>query len=474
MGNNVKFFFTNDFNKYLNLAVKDPLALYFIEDAETGYCALYKGENLMAVGSNATAMASGLMSSEDKKSLDEIIASGGGIGNLQAVDGTISITDGENGKKNIAVSISGREGNALTFVDGGLFVPTAQEISVPEYAIEKQSVADEGFNATYKLKKTHNGEVSYVGDSINVAIDAVLSSADFFTVTENDVPYNGASIGDPYIDLGFNDPARTHLYVPMKGLVDQHTAGNGIKIEDNVISIVLGSDANGLHFVDGALNLALATKDTAGALSPVDKVFIDSIPELYASKKFVTKTMERIKYEISSKPAGTIVDYRENEIRVMCPADTEWVKQNVGANGNGNMYYMGFKAYAPEGAVSFKEDDQAVIADQTMYYFENNDFAGIDEFGRKYSVVWLALASYDETTGTWSYFGDMSSTDKYIGWYYTVEWYDENGVMIDADQIRINLTNAECHYSDKPYYMANYATTEQITNIENAFSWGEL
>lgn len=159
-------------------------------------------------------------------------------------------------------------------------------------------------------------------------------------------------------------------------------------------------------------------------------------------------------YEIISTPEGTLVDYRDKEIRVMVPAGTKWVKQSVGANGNANMYYMGFKAYAPEGAVSFKEDDLATIEDQTMYYFEGNDFAGTDQYGRKYSIVWLALASYDETSDTWTYFGEKSTIDKYIGWYYSVEWYDADGVVIASDRIRINLSNEACHSEIKPFYMS--------------------
>lgn len=172
------------------------------------------------------------------------------------------------------------------------------------------------------------------------------------------------------------------------------------------------------------------------------------------SEEKAKAVFEHVKYDISHKPEGTIVDYRDKEIRVMCPADTKWVKQDVGGSGNGNMYYMGFKAYAPEGAVSFKEDDNATIEDQTMYYFENNDFAGIDEYGRKYSIVWLALASYDEDTNAWSYFGEKSSAEKYVGWYYSVEWYDVNGVKISSDKIRINLTNESCHDVIEPYYMS--------------------
>ena len=116
-----------------------------------------------------------------------------------------------------------------------------------------------------------------------------------------------------------------------------------------------------------------------------------------------------------------------------------------------------------------------------MYYFEGNDFAGIDENGRKYSIVWLALASYDEASDTWSYFGAQSSAEKYIGWYYSVEWYDANGVMIASDRIRINLTNEDCHSSIEPYYIHTvmdevkaYTDTQIKTKIEEVNSGFEV
>lgn len=120
---NVRFFFTDDKKKYDALLQKDPLALYFIEDAETGYRALYKGENLIAVGSNASSDAPGLMSATDKKDLDRLVKNPGGA-EFVAVDGTISIVDGEDGKKNISVAVSSNEGNALKVVADGLFVST--------------------------------------------------------------------------------------------------------------------------------------------------------------------------------------------------------------------------------------------------------------------------------------------------------------------------------------------------------------
>ena len=168
-------------------------------------------------------------------------------------------------------------------------------------------------------------------------------------------------------------------------------------------------------------------------------------------EEFIEQYGSRIKYEITTKPEEALVDYREKEIRVLCPANTKWEKQSVGPTGNSNMYYMAFKAYAPKDAVSFKEGDRGVIIDK-MYTFED-DFAGIDKYGRKYSICWLALASYDANSDTWNYFGKNSTTEKYIGWTYCVEWYNADGVVIESDMIRINLSNEDCHSQIEPSYV---------------------
>lgn len=186
---------------------------------------------------------------------------------------------------------------------------------------------------------------------------------------------------------------------------------------------------------------------------PTDLTNLESEVAKKADADETERSYEKIKFEIVSKPEGTLVNYSDKEIRVMCPADTKWVKQNVGATGDANMYYMGFRAYAPEGAVSFKEGDRGVIVDE-MFTFDG-DFAGTDEFGRNYSICWLALASYNETADEWTYFGKTSSVNKYIGWTYVVEWYDTEGVVIASDSVRINLSNEDCHFVNEPYYMNN-------------------
>ena len=98
-----------------------------------------------------------------------------------------------------------------------------------------------------------------------------------------------------------------------------------------------------------------------------------AIAQLY---DMVKRTTKPVKYEVKNVPAGTSVDYRDKEIRICCPKDAVFTKQNVGSTGNENMYYMSFYAYAPEGAVSFKEGDKGTIID-TMFDFTDSA-AGTD------------------------------------------------------------------------------------------------
>lgn len=190
------------------------------------------------------------------------------------------------------------------------------------------------------------------------------------------------------------------------------------------------------------------------------------------SEEKANAIFEHVKYEIGNTPIGTLVDYRDKEIRVMVPANTVWTKQTVGGTGNANMYYMSFKAYAPEGAVGFKEGDRGVIIDD--YFDFNGDFAGTDKFGRKYSICWLALASYNADSDTWTYFGKNSSAEKYIGWDYIVEWCNADGVVIASDCVRINLSNEDCHFVNEPYYVSKMMkdvemmVEEKVAEVESA------
>lgn len=106
--------------------------------------------------------------------------------------------------------------------------------TVPVYTIEEVSVTS-GYLKTYQLKK----DSTYVGAKINIPKDMVVSSGSVKTVTQTDVPYSGAVIGDKYIDLVIANATSSHIYIPVKDLVDVYTAGTSISVSNsNVISVV--------------------------------------------------------------------------------------------------------------------------------------------------------------------------------------------------------------------------------------------
>lgn len=68
------------------------------------------------------------------------------------------------------------------------------------------------------------------------------------------------------------------LFVPVTGAA-LYTAGDGIGLIDNKISVKLANTTHGLSVVDGALTINLATKELDGAMSKEDKALLDSLPE---------------------------------------------------------------------------------------------------------------------------------------------------------------------------------------------------
>ena len=211
--------------QYDALALRDPNTLYWLTDVQE----LRKGDFLYGKGIAATTAAAGLLSAEDKATLDSLAG-------LHAVDSAISIGSDANGKT-IGLQVSSVAGNVLEIKNDGLFVPTPAEVLVPEYTVEKQLVAEEGYSSSYKLKKTVSGSSEYVGDVINIPKDLVVESGDVKTVVTPDVPYEGAVPGDKYIDLVIANAAQNHIYIPVNDLVDTYTAGDGIVISNNQISV---------------------------------------------------------------------------------------------------------------------------------------------------------------------------------------------------------------------------------------------
>lgn len=192
-----------------------------------------------------------------------------------------------------------------------------------------------------------------------------------------------------------------------------------------------------------ALEKELATKTNAEEVDSKIKAALGEI-------ECAPETYEKVKYEIADAPAGTLVKMSENEIRIMCPANSVWTKQNVGAGGDSNCYYCTFKTYVyDDSIVGYVEHLNGQIDSQVLTDLKT------DEYGRRYQPTWLALAKYDEVTGAWSYYGVNSNENKMIGYDYQIDWYNANGVMVASDSIRINLSNENCHFAVEPYYVGS-------------------
>lgn len=177
-------------------------------------------------------------------------------------------------------------------------------------------------------------------------------------------------------------------------------------------------------------------------------------------------TYEKVKYEIVDAPVGTLIDYKGDEIRIMCPVDAEYHLQAVGSNGDANTYYVTLKTYCyNDNVVGYKEHLGSQVDTEILTDLKE------DAYGRRYQPTWLGVAKYDSKSGAWSYYGANSSESRFIGWDYRIDWFDANNVMIASDSVRINLSNEGCHYTVEPYYIAKAKTEmeEMVTKaVEDA------
>lgn len=162
-------------------------------------------------------------------------------------------------------------------------------------------------------------------------------------------------------------------------------------------------------------------------------------------------------FEVRGLPDGSLVDYNCKEVRIMCPANTDWENYHIDLKKNFDdadleqFRFIEFVAYAPEGAGSYKEEvshdypEKLYRSSLKVPFIENDphDYAGVDSDERKYSLYYFPVAQ--KVDGQWNYLGNISTIEDYNGWYYSIEWYDENNQekIVKASTVRVNLANAE-------------------------------
>ena len=175
----------------------------------------------------------------------------------------------------------------------------------------------------------------------------------------------------------------------------------------------------------------------------------------YATESYVNTIANTYKYEVLPID-GAFIQYNDNEVRV----NTEHVDidslptQNAGDGSSSMYYYMTFRAYAPNGATS-------VIEGQNDKMDAEHSELAVDKFGRKYTTIWAAIAN--KAGNTWSKFGDRSTVDKYLGFYYNFHWY-KDGELLSKEKVRVILTNDACHNDLVPDAVAR-RIDEKVSSI---------
>lgn len=143
------------------------------------------------------------------------------------------------------------------------------------------------------------GEPGFVYDANKLKIgDGVTpwNELPYIEGSTNLTPVDGSLIiKDNTIDIGVSAEPGNALTKKADGLyVGTSTSGNyaaglGLQMVDGTFSIKFAPDTHGLTAVDGALVINLATKDSDGAMSKEDKVFLDALKELNISTEYATK-----------------------------------------------------------------------------------------------------------------------------------------------------------------------------------------
>lgn len=201
--------------------------------------------------------------------------------------------------------------------------------------VVKLETPEEGFAASYQLQK--NGVA--LGATINVIKDLVVDSGSVKSVTEADVPYEGAVVGDLYIELVITNG--TSLYIPVNQLVDKYEGSDYITVSGaNVVSLnydalktkldtdfgitTIASDLDAVETTVGALkgtvaqntaNISTNSTSIANLQTAVSNITNTESPNSLAAKIATLETT------VGDKESGLVKDVADaktalNEIKV--------------------------------------------------------------------------------------------------------------------------------------------------------------
>lgn len=252
-----------------------------------------------------------VIESSDGRALIFNEADGGGS-KFEHVDGTFSYLGTNNGGANglaaqiYAVNKDTKIGSRINVTTSGIYytngASSATYTAQDELATKKDIKGDANAKTVY-ITETAGGSGDlyskrygiYQGADgsavspvpaekladIDIPKDMVVESGTVGTVTTPNVPYEGAQVGDKYIDLVIANASSDHIYIPANSLVDVYTAAQGatevqLAIDNsNVISASIVA-VNGSKLVDGSVTKAKLDNGVQASLDLADSALQDS------------------------------------------------------------------------------------------------------------------------------------------------------------------------------------------------------
>ena len=128
---------------------------------------------------------------------------------------------------------SDRTDAALSAAQGKALAAAISNIKVPGYDLIRLSEATSGYSASYQLQKDGVG----IGAVIDIPKDLVVSAGSVKEVTVANNPYEGAVVGDLYIELVLANNASDSIYIPANKLVDKYAGSDYITVSGTTISL---------------------------------------------------------------------------------------------------------------------------------------------------------------------------------------------------------------------------------------------
>lgn len=141
--------------------------------------------------------------------------------------------------------------------------------------VEKQETAEKDYFATYVIKQNN----TQVGEKINIPKDYLVKEASVKTVTVADQPYEGAEVGDKYIDFVINVKAgatdESHIYIPVDELMKAITGGTNAETTvaisaSNEITVTINKIAASKIAYDNTSSGSSVEESVQAALTRID------------------------------------------------------------------------------------------------------------------------------------------------------------------------------------------------------------